>query len=273
MKKVFAFFSMLLSLFFLASCEKDQPVKNDWNSFVSEYQNKVEATANQFADGPEGSLIFSESEFQAICRAEDSLLNIWSDEDLRYCMPVGHPNHLSYAEKLSYLRSKIAGRTVEDQTIETYFIRWNKPPFFDATPDIVAQVIAASGTTVGVNSSLNYWKPINDTGNIVYNDILRAMAGVNQTTSMDTYLEYVPESVVFETQVSGGNWLIAVDIVVTDFAGQTSTVHYGMDSPNGPLIWNSTLSSPADDDRIEGPLPGGYIQMIANGLTPPAPLD
>lgn len=272
------FFFFLLSLFLLASCQKEAQHENanfEPEIFVSKYQAMNHDASVKFADPMDGNLIFTESEFRMICDTEDHYLNVFTDDELRSILPVGAENKMPYDAKLRFLREKLSpsGRITEGETVETYSIRQSGPARWDATNDIVAQVMAASGTIVGVNSSLNMWRPINDNGQVTAFDITRAISGVNQAHALDTAVEYDPESVVFEFQVSGGNWLISADIISTDFAGQSTIIHYGMDSPNGPLIWNPTLASPADDDLIQGPLPGGILSIAANGLTPPAPID
>jgi len=271
-------FLLLIGTFLLASCTKEAPVKTpsfDAEKFVHDHQQKVDQAAKQFADAGDGNLIFTEADFTEICRLENEVLNVFTDEELRACMPVGKRNLLAYDYKLWYLREKLngQGRISEGGTVETFAIRQNGPAVTDANADVLAQVIAASGTTVGINSSLNLWRPINDPGTVTNFDVTRALLSIQQSTSFDTFVEYVPESVVFEFQVSGGNWLIAADIITTNPAGISNTIHYGNDSPNGPLIWNPTLNSPGDDDLIQGPLPSGVLSIAANGLTPPAPLD
>jgi hypothetical protein len=136
----------------------------------------------------------------------------------------------------------------------------------------LAQVLAASGTTVGIKSSLNVFRPINDNGTITFTDIYASQIRQPLVVA-DQIVEYLPESVVFEYEVSGGNWLIAVDIVRNVGGVISDTTHYCFDCPNGSLIWNPTLSSPADDDVIEGPMPYGVVQISANGLVPPAPIE
>lgn len=239
--------------------------------------NNVSQASLAFADGDrEDSMILTEAQFTEICAMEDAHVNIWRDEDLRTVLPVGTRNNIPFEDKLLFLRQFIPAsiRRVEDGgTTETYQVR-NGNAWFDTNPDIIAQVIAASGTIVGTKSSLNLFRPAGDTGAVTYHDVARAMLGNIQNGIFDIALEYDPTSVVFEFQVSGGNWLIAADIIYTNpQTGQTETLQYGSSSPNGPLIWNPTLNSPVQDDVIEGPLPSGVLSLSANGLVPPAPID
>lgn len=118
------------------------------------------------------------------------------------------------------------------------------------------------------------YRPTGDTGAVTYHDVARAFLANIQGGNFDTAIEYDPSSVVFEFQVSGGNWLIGADITYTNPQTlETEVIHYGSDSPYGPLVWNPTLNSPVDDDVIEGPLPNGVYSISANGLVPPAPID
>ncbi len=236
---------------------------------------RIDSASRAFGDGIEQNAILTEEQFLEICAVEDMFLDIWTDSDLRYVLPVGTANILPYEVKLRYLQESIPDNlritANEGSTVETFLVRSNGPARFDATPDIVAQVLAASGTTVGRFSSLNLWRPTVpfDTGTVTAFDITRAMAGVNQSGSFDFAAEYIPESVVWLYAFSGGNWTIEADIIVYNGAMIADTIHYGMDSPFGELIWNPTLDSPAQDDVIQGPLPGGILSISANGLTPP----
>jgi hypothetical protein len=281
MKNLFYLFAMILVS--VSACSKNSFAEHPREIVDSplEIESKILATvqnaAFQNGDAFEQSIIFTRAEFDSICALENASLNLWSDEVLRSVMPIESPCNLSFNERYRILKDAAgSNRSLsEGSTVETYMLRSSGPARFDATADVVAQVIAASGTTVGVNSSLNLWRPTfpSDAGTVTSFDITRALSGVNQASWLDTSVEYDPESVQFEFQVSGGNWLIAADIIVTNHAGQTTVISYGFDSPNGPLIWNPTLNSPADDDLIQGPLPNGIVSISANGLTPPIPSE
>jgi hypothetical protein len=212
-----------------------------------------------------------------ICRIEDQKMNIWSDEDLRKCLPVGGKNNFDYQSKLLFLLEKIPSeqRTTEGQTVETIILRSGKAPLFDSSPQIVAQTIAASGTIVGIHSSLNFWRPTfpADNGAVTAFDVTRALIAYNNTSFLDNAVEYDPTSVEWLFEVSGGNWLIGATITAYSAGGTPTVYQYGLDSPLGPLVWNPTLNSPADDDLIQGPLPGGVVAIAANGLTPPLPTE
>jgi hypothetical protein len=281
MKNLLYLFAMVLVS--VSACSKNSMSENSRPLTASPFDveekilSDVQKASVQNGDAFEQSIIFTRAEFDSICELEDATLNLWSDELLLSVMPVESPCTLSYKERYRLLKDAAGGSRFigEGNTVETFMLRSSGPARFDATPDVVAQVIAASGTTVGVHSSLNFWRPTfpSDAGTVTAFDITRAMSGVSQSSWLDTSIEYDPESVEFDFQVSGGNWLISADIIVTDNAGQSTIVSYGFNSPNGPLIWNPTLNSPADDDLIQGPLPNGIVSISANGLIPPIPAE
>jgi hypothetical protein len=192
--------------------------------------------------------------------------NIWTLEEIE---SVIRDRSGSFEQKYDFLSKKIERNNMES-TIESFSKR--QTGFIqDSNPNHLAQMIAAAGTIVGVKSSLNIFRPTNDNGTVTFFDIF--IAERRQVTQpQDALVEYLPESVVFEYQVSGGNWLIAADIV-TNFGVIPDTIHYCFDCPNGSLIWNPTLNSPANDDVIEGALPYNIVSISSNGLIPPIPLD
>ena len=272
---------LTLSIIF-KSCAKDVPapssVKIDHESFLQKTELATLESQQMYGDAPvDESLVFTEDEFLEICRLEDQYLNIWSNDDLKKCLPVGSKNTMDYHSKLLFLLEKIpsAQRTSEGETVETIILRSGKAPLFDSSPEIVAQTIAASGTIVGIHSSLNFWRPTfpADNGAVTSFDVTRSIIANASTSFLDTAVEYDPTSVEWAFEVSGGNWLIGATIVEYSPAGVPTYYQYGFDSPLGPLVWNPTLGSPASDDLIQGPLPGGVVAIAANGLTPPLPIE
>jgi len=194
--------------------------------------------------------------------------NIWTLEELK---DVINDSRSSFDVKYNKLKAKLPVDRVEnEQTLET-FCKRQTGYIQDSNPNHLAQVIAASGQVVGVNSSLNIFRPINDNGTVTFFDIYISQIRQAQTIA-DQVIEYIPESMVFEYQVSGGNWLIGVDIV-HNVGIISDTIHYCFNCPNGSLIWNPTLNSPVDDDVIQGGMPNGVVSISANGLTPPPPID
>ena len=153
MRKLFV---LLSCLFLLASCQKESIRENatfEPELFVSKYQSLTDDAAAKFADPMDGSLIFTEFEFKMICDTEDHYLNVFSDDELRSMLPVGKASTIGYDEKLRFCREKISpfGRIDEGSTVETYSIRQNGPARWDASADVVAQVMSASGSIVGIN--------------------------------------------------------------------------------------------------------------------------
>jgi hypothetical protein len=273
MKNLFYMLIFIGTFFF--SCQKQDPPVVHAATPDEHYQkiDQLVTGVQMFGDADQDQpLIFTESDYRLICRTEDNHLNIWSDEDIR--MVLGN-SQMTYADKLRFLREKIPAsqRSVEGETLETVALRNGRAPIFDSNPDIVAQTLAASGSIVGVQSSLNFWRPSfpSDNGAVTTFDITRSMIASSQQSFLDNAVEYDPNSVVWDFEVSGGNWLIGATIVVYNSAGIPTEYVYGMNSPLGPLVWNPTLDSPASDDVIQGPLPNGVVSISANGLTPPPP--
>lgn len=275
MKKILTFL-LLFSSIFLFSCTKQDEQIVHALSPEDHYQKIDQLVTESMMIGDadqDQSIVFTESDFKKICAVENNEINVWSDADIRYVL--GNTS-LSFDEKLKFLREKIPAslrNANEGQTVETVMIRNGKSPLYDSNIDIVAQTLAASGTTVGVHSSLNFWRPSfpSDQGTVTTFDITRSMIAANQSSFLDTAAEYDPTSVEWEFEVSGGNWLIGATIVVYNSAGIPTNYQYGMDSPLGPLVWNPTLGS-ENDDVIQGPLPNGIVSISANGLTPPVPV-
>lgn len=268
-------FSFCMLLF---SCSKQEVVTTDTgNTLLETSERMIQESASEYGDGPmDQSTIFSMADAMIICRIEDSTTNIWSDEDVLRVLPIDGPSDMTYLEKLAFLRSKKPSdrnSSSEGLTRECVNLRWNKPPRYDSSPDIVAQTLAASGTFVGQMSSLNFWRPTFpfDAGTVTAFDVTRSMIASQQVLLADTEIEYDPNSIIWEYQVSGQNWIIGVDITTYDSAGQPTIHHFCEACPLGSLIWNPTLDSPADDDLIQGPMPLGYVAISANGLTPPSP--
>lgn len=267
-------FSLSIMLF---SCSKQERSTLDKsNSLLVLSEHMIQESSTNFGDGPiDQPTVFSMDDAMMICSVEDRTTNIWSDEDILKILPIDRPSDMTYEEKLNFLRSKIpVDRSVnEGATRECVNLRWNKPPRHDASLDIVAQTLAASGTFVGQMSSLNFWRPTFpfDAGTVTPFDITRSMIASQQVLLADTEIEYDPNSIIWEYQVSGQNWIIGVDITTYDSAGQPTIHHFCEACPLGSLIWNPTLDSPAEDDLIQGPMPLGYVAISANGLTPPSP--
>lgn len=267
MKKII--FSILTCAFIISatSCTKEM-VSEKKNPFDVEKQ--IQQLVDQAVDPTvavnDESTEFTEEQIRLICENQD----IWSYDEIK---SVIQDKTSSYQDKYSRLASKIPYDRAEDEaTLET-FCKRSTGYIVDSNPNHLAQVLAAAGTVVGTKSSLNVFRPINDNGTITFTDIY--VSQIRQPVVFaDQLVEYLPESVVFEYEVSGGNWLIAVDIVRNINGGTiVDTTHYCFDCPNGSLIWNPTLSSPANDDVIEGPMPFGVVQISANGLTPPPPIE
>lgn len=274
MKKILNLLLLISSVFIFSCTKQDEPILHALSP-DEHYQKINQLVADAMLQGDadaDQSLLFTETDFLKICAVEDNEINIWSDADIRHVLG----NHsLSFDEKLQFLREKIPAslrNANEGQTVETVMLRTGKAPLYDSNIDIVAQTLAASGTTVGVHSSLNFWRPTFpfDAGTVTTFDITRSMIAANQSNFLDNAAEYDPTSVEWAFEVSGGNWLIGATIVVYNSAGIPTTYQYGMDSPLGPLVWNPTLAS-ENDDVIQGPLPNGIVSISANGLTPPPP--
>jgi hypothetical protein len=269
MKKFFFALWMLFAVSVIAvACtkvEEQSPPEQVYQEMIQKYSGHVPD------EGVEEAMTLTAAQFDELANAQ----TLWPREVLAMVLPVeGNRNRpVTYQERLQILRSHLPDTRTEDaSTVETWIRRQNAPAMFDATSDVVAQVFAAMGTTVGQKSSLNLWKPVNDTGAVTFHDGARAVSALNQTGNFDFYAEYLPESVVFEFEVSGGNWLIGATVIRNNATGlMPDTVQFGFNSPNGPLIWNPTLSSPADDDWIEGPIHPQYgiTAISANGLVPP----
>ena len=248
---------------FIAGCSKDY-AKEIKNPFAEERRilELVEANADLNVPLHDEPTTFTDEQILEIYRNQ----NIWTLEEIQSV--IGDRNS-SFEEKYAFLSQKIERNTLE-ATIET-FCKRQTGYIQDSNPNHLAQMIAASGMFVGTKSSLNIFRPINDNGTVTFFDIFIATRR-QAVQPQDNIVEYLPESVVFEFQVSGGNWLIAADIVKT-IGGISDTIHYCFDCPNGSLIWNPTLDSPADDDVIEGALPLNIVSISSNGLVPPQPID
>ncbi|CAB4139108.1 hypothetical protein UFOVP350_42 [uncultured Caudovirales phage] len=251
------------------ACTKEEHAENNPEQVYQEMLEKYSATVPD--EGVEESLTITHAQLDELAMAQ----TFWPREVLEMVLPVegNRSRPATYQERLEVLRSYLPERSEDAGTVETWIRRQNAPALRDATADVVAQVFAAMGTTVGTRSSLNIWRPVNDAGTVTFHDGAFALSALNQSGNFDSYAEYLPESVVFEFEVSGGNWLIGATVIRNNATGlQPDTVVFGFNSPNGPLIWNPTLSSPSDDDWIEGPIHPGYgiTAIAANGLVPPA---
>lgn len=268
--KIFLSALMLIAIT-LISCGKSEVQKPDFdaNQFVEQVQKNVIAshTGDALYDQ---NFDLTTAELEEILTLENQHLNIWSDEELKNALNTSKNSHERYrllAEKIPlHLRNN------EGSTFETVVIRSGKSPLYDSSPDIVAQTIANFGNTVGVHSSLNFWRPTfpNDNGSVTAFDVTRSILAANQSSFLDNAVEYDPTSVEWGFEVSGGNWLIGATIVAYNAAGVPTFYEYGLNSPLGPLVWNPTLDSD-NDDVIQGPLPNGIVSISANGLTPPVP--
>jgi hypothetical protein len=262
MKLKFLFLSLLV-IFSLGSCSKEEAVSGK-TPFSEEARIKAIVDAVVDVDAPlhDEPLTFSNDQIRTIYENQ----SIWTLEEIE---SVIRDRSASFQEKYARLAQKI-DRTSSETTIESFQKR-STGFIQDSNPDHLAQVLAAAGTTVGQRSSLNIFRPINDNGTVTFTDIF--VAERRQAVQVqDNLVEYLPESVVFEFQVSGGNWLISADIV-RNVGSISDTISYCFTCPSGPLIWNPTLDSPANDDVIEGPLPNNIVSISSNGLVPPVPLD
>jgi hypothetical protein len=228
-------------------------------------QQLVESTVDQNVPLHDESTNFTEDQIRIITDNQD----IWTYEEIKN---VIQDKNATYEEKYRILSSKIPLNRIENESTLETFCKRSRGYIIDSNPNHLAQVIAASGTVVGIKSSLNVFRPINDNGTVTFTDVTFAQSR-QAIVNADQIVEYLPESVVFEFEVSGGNWLIAADIVHNISSNVSDTIHYCFDCPLGSLIWNPTLSSPAEDDVIEGPLPIGVVQISANGLVPPVPIQ
>ena len=266
MKNIIYTLIIPMAIWCLTSCSKES-VTEQKNPFAVEkqIQQLVESSIDTTVPIEDESTEFTEDQIRIIAENQ----NIWTYDEIKN---VIQDKNSTYEQKYSVLSSKIPAIRVEDEaTLETY-CRRSRGFVADSNPNHLAQVIAASGMVVGTKSSLNVFRPINDNGTITFSDI--HLSELRQAvTTADQAVEYLPQSVVFEYEVSGGNWLIAVDIVRNVGGIISDTTHYCFDCPNGSLIWNPTLTSPADDDVIEGPMPLGIVQISANGLVPPIPVE
>ena len=266
MKKILYILLIPMLVLGFTSCTKEAILEKK-NPFEIEkqIQQLVESTIDPSVPIVDESTEFTEEQIRIITENQD----IWTYDEIKN---VIQDKNSSYEQKYSRLASKIPFDRVEDEaTLET-FCKRSVGYIADSNPNHLAQVLAASGTVVGTKSSLNVFRPINDNGTVTFTDIY--VSQIRQPiVNADQLVEYLPESVVFEYEVSGGNWLIAVDIVRNIGGVISDTTHYCFDCPNGSLIWNPTLSSPANDDVIEGPMPFGVVQISANGLVPPPPVE
>lgn len=196
----------------------------------------------------------------------DEVADYWTYDEVHYAITSKD----SWQCKYDFLSSKLPNNNRDEDpgALET-FCKRPSGYFVDSSPQLLAQVLAASGMTVGTKSSLNLFRPINDTGVVSAMDISFATSRITPSLA-DTFIELDTSSVVFEFAVSGQNWLIAADIIYRPAPGIEEVIHYGFDSPNGPLIFNPSLASPAPDYVIEGPMPMGVGSISANGINPPA---
>ena len=265
MKNFIKLFSLIVLTVF-ASCQKETALSTTSNPFETEQriQSMVDAAVDPSMPVLDEPLIITDEQIRVIAENQ----SFWTYDELKQ---VINDNRSSFQDKYAFLKSKLPNdRAENEETLET-FCKRSYGYFTDSNPNHLAQVLAASGTIVGTRSSLNVFRPINDNGAVTYTDIY--VSTIRQAvTSADQIIEYLPSTIVWEYEVSGGNWLIGVDIV-THVGVITDTIHYCGDCPNGQLIWNPTLSSPVDDDVIEGALPFNVYQISANGLTPPPPVN
>lgn len=266
MKKILYILIAPIFMLGITSCQKETLV-NSKNPFDVEksIQQLVESTIDCTVPINDESTEFTDEQIRLIAENQ----NIWTYDEIK---SVIRDKNASYEKKYSQLVSKIPANRVEDESTLETFCKRSVGYIADSNPNHLAQVIAASGMVVGTKSSLNIFRPINDNGTVSFMDIYVAQSR-QPLVSADQSIEYLPESVVFEYEVSGGNWLIAVDIVRNVGGIFADTTHYCFDCPNESLIWNPTLTSPADDDVIEGPMPLGVVQISANGLVPPIPVE
>jgi hypothetical protein len=263
MKKIL--FALLSSFLIISSCNKEVVTEKNPLDVEKEIQRLVDSSIDPSVPVNDESLEFTEEQIRTIYENQ----NIWTHDEIK---SVIQDKNSTYEQKYSRLASKIPFDRVEDEaTLET-FCKRSVGYITDSNPNHLAQVLAASGTFVGTKSSLNLFRPINDNGTVTFTDVYVAQLR-QPIVAGDQIVEYLPESVVFEYEVSGGNWLIAVDIVRNIGGVISDTTHYCFDCPNGSLIWNPTLSSPANDDVIEGAMPFGVVQISANGLVPPPPIE
>jgi hypothetical protein len=170
----------------------------------------------------------------------------------------------SYMERYGMLKSAM-NRSSSEPKLETFVKRTNGY-IVDSSPDHLAQVVAALGSTVGQQSSLNVFRPINDNGVVTFTDAMFASSRSTFQTA-DNLIEV--DTIGFEFPVSGGNWLVSARItyrVGTIF----QTEEYCFDCPNGSLVWNPTLGSGigVEDDVIVGPMPFNTVSISSNGQVP-----
>lgn len=248
----------------VASCSKPTEVtaKNDYFQMEDKINALVDNCDDLSMPMQDEATVFTIEQIREVANAQE----YWTYEEVEYAMTSTD----SWQCKYDFLKSKLPSdnRDEDPGAVET-FCKRQYGYIVDSSPDILAQVLAASGMTVGVKSSLNLFRPINDTGVVSISDISFATSRIVPSLA-DTFVELDTSSVVFEFEVSGQNWLIAADIIYRPAVGVEQIIHYGNDSPNGPLIFNPTLASPAQDYVIEGPLPMNIGSISANGLNPPS---
>jgi len=230
------------------SCEKQtvSPEFAKYDSFVQKYSITDE-------------LISEPSVYEVL--DEIMKTNLWPKEIVKYALTCDE----SQEAKLRML-TEYASRNLSEENIETICRRNTGSinvnggqAYWDCSPALLAQTISQVGTGVDPRAVNNFYNAGTSINTITMSDVLRAANGVNNT-AFDGIIEVA--DIVFENEVSGGNWLVGAVIVYdgqeylySDFSGNLGSLIYDPQDGGAYLI---------------GPMPGGITSIDITGQwTPP----
>jgi len=188
--------------------------------------------------------------------------SLWDRETIEYVLTCdGTPE-----EKYRMLEQGASRNISEETGLET-IARKNTgsvnvnggQAYWDCSPSLLAQTISQVGTGVDPRAVNNYYNAGTSVNTITMSDVLRAANGVNNT-AFNSIIEVV--DIVFENEVSGGNWLVGAVIVVDGI----EYVYSDFTGTNGSLIYD-----PQDGGAyLIGPMPLSITSVDITGQwTPP----
>lgn len=222
------------------------------------YQNKADAYIEKYqvVDQPQPEPAAAE------VVAEIEKTGLWTREQITFILS----SDLTPEEKYEYLCSH-TGRSLESDGIETIARRFNTTgnnnvngsnAFWDCSPDLLAQTISQVGQSCNVNAINNYLNSSTSATQITLSDVLRAANGVNNT-SFDSTIEIL--DLVFEYEVSGGNWIVGAVVL---YNGE-EYLFSELTGDAGGLVY-----SPQNGGAyLFGPMPGGIVSVNITGLYEP----
>lgn len=222
------------------------------------YQNKADAYIEKYnvIDQPTAEPVAAD------VVSEIEKTGLWTRDQITFILSCD----MTPDEKYAYLCTH-SGRSIESDGIETIARKFNTTgnsnangsnAYWDCSPDLLAQTISQVGESCNVNAINNYLNSGTSAAQITLSDVLRAANGVNNTI-FDSTIEIV--DLVFEYEVSGGNWIVGAVVL---YNGE-EYLFSELIGDEGGLIY-----SPQDGGAyLFGPMPGGIVSVNITGLFEP----